>query len=102
MMLGWNLKKMYPKCVVAIGEPLKSIEGLSRTGEYYNVEFDLRRAEMVYISNCVEVRRTEVVPTQYAVQQKNGFMGKLWPSKLFWSFLQVLKYITPINKETEV
>jgi hypothetical protein len=56
----------------------------------------------VYISSCVEVRRTEVVPTQCAVQQENGFMGKLWPSELFWSFLQVSKYITPINKETEV
>jgi rhamnose transport system ATP-binding protein len=72
MMVGRNLKTMYPKYAVTIGEPSLRVEGLSRAGEFHDITFDLRRGEIVGLSGLVGAGRTEVARSIFGVVKPEG------------------------------
>jgi len=67
MMVGKNLKTLYPKEDVKIGEPLLRVENLSRAGEFNNVSFELKRGEILGMAGLVGAGRTEVARTIFGV-----------------------------------
>jgi rhamnose transport system ATP-binding protein len=72
MMVGRNLKTMYPKYAVTIGERSLRVEGLSRAGEFHDITFDLRRGEIVGLSGLVGAGRTEVARSIFGVVKPEG------------------------------
>ena len=76
MMVGKNLKTLYPKEQVRIGETVLRIENLSRAGEFNNVSFELKRGEILGMVGLVGAGRTEVARTIFGVQTPEG--GKIF------------------------
>ena len=60
-MVGREIKDLFPKPKVEIGEEMLRIEGLSRTGYYKNVSFNVHAGEIVGLTGLVGAGRTEVV-----------------------------------------
>ncbi|MBO4327170.1 MAG: sugar ABC transporter ATP-binding protein, partial [Clostridia bacterium] len=60
-MVGREIKDMFPKPHVDIGEEVLRIENLSRTGFFADVNLDVRRGEIVGLTGLVGAGRTEVV-----------------------------------------
>ena len=60
-MVGREIKDLFPKPEVEIGEEMLRIEGLSRTGYYKNVSFNVHAGEIVGLTGLVGAGRTEVV-----------------------------------------
>ena len=76
MMVGRNLKTLYPKIAASIGEPLLRVDRLSRAGEFHNVTFELKRGEIVGLAGLVGAGRTEVARTIFGVEKPEG--GKIF------------------------
>ncbi|AQX17289.1 hypothetical protein BKM78_11590 [Tessaracoccus sp. T2.5-30] len=62
-MVGRDLDNIYPDLPPATDEVLLTVEGLSRTGEFKDVSFELRRGEILGIAGLVGSGRTELVET---------------------------------------
>ena len=60
-MVGREIKDLFPKPEVKLGEEMLRIEGLSRTGYYKNVSFNVHAGEIVGLTGLVGAGRTEVV-----------------------------------------
>ena len=60
-MVGREIKDMYPKPQVSIGEEVLKIENFSRTGFFKDVNLDVRRGEILGLTGLVGAGRTEVV-----------------------------------------
>jgi rhamnose transport system ATP-binding protein len=76
MMVGRNLKTLYPKEEAEIGEPVLRVEGLSRAGEFNNVSFELKRGEILGMAGLVGAGRTEVARAIFGVEKTEG--GKIF------------------------
>ena len=66
-MVGRSITQLYPKEEVPIGEEVLRVEGLSRTGFFKDVSFDLRRGEILALTGLVGAGRTEVCETIYGI-----------------------------------
>ncbi len=60
-MVGRSIDQFYPKKTAVAGEPLLSVEGLSRTGFFEDVSFTLHAGEILGLTGLVGAGRTEVV-----------------------------------------
>lgn len=60
-MVGREIKDMYPKPKVKIGKEIFRVEGMSRTGYFENVSFDVRAGEIVGLTGLVGAGRTETI-----------------------------------------
>lgn len=60
MLVGRELKAVYPKETVPIGDVLLEASGLTRKKQYENVSFTLRRGEILGVAGLVGAGRTEV------------------------------------------
>ena len=60
-MVGREISDMYPKPEVTPGEEVFRVEGLSRTGYFQDVSFDVRAGEIVGLTGLVGAGRTETV-----------------------------------------
>lgn len=60
-MVGREIKDLFPKPEVEIGEEVLRIESLSRTGYYKNVSLTVHAGEIVGLTGLVGAGRTEVV-----------------------------------------
>ncbi len=60
-MVGREIKDMYPKPVVDIGDEVLRIDHLSRTGYFRDVCLDVRAGEIVGLTGLVGAGRTEVM-----------------------------------------
>lgn len=60
-MVGREIKDLFPKPEVKIGEEVLRVEGLSRTGFFKNVSFSVRAGEILGMTGLVGAGRTEVV-----------------------------------------
>ena len=60
-MVGREIKDLFPKPEVQIGEEMLRVEGLSRVGYFKNVSFDVHAGEIIGLTGLVGAGRTEVV-----------------------------------------
>ena len=60
-MVGREIKDLFPKPEVQLGEEMLRVEGLSRAGYFKNVSFDVHAGEIMGLTGLVGAGRTEVV-----------------------------------------
>ena len=68
-MVGREIKELFPKPEVEIGEEVLRVENLSRTGYFKDVSFSVRKGEILGLTGLVGARRTEVVQTIFGVER---------------------------------
>ncbi|ACI19595.1 sugar ABC transporter ATP-binding protein [Dictyoglomus thermophilum] len=76
MMVGRKLEDMYPKVEAKRGELLLKVDGLTRSGEFYDVSFELFEGEVLGIAGLVGSGRTEVAQTIFGIRKKDK--GKIY------------------------
>jgi len=59
-MVGREIKQLFPKKKVPIGEPVLEVRNLSRIGYFENVSFNVRQGEIFGLSGLVGAGRSEV------------------------------------------
>ena len=69
-MVGREIKDLFPKPEVEIGEEMLRIEGLSRTGYYKNVSFNVHAGEIVGLTGLVGAGRTEIFKCVFGITEK--------------------------------
>ncbi|MDC7124144.1 MAG: sugar ABC transporter ATP-binding protein [Spirochaetales bacterium] len=73
MMVGRELKQRYPVKEYEQGEPLLQVKALSsESGQFSDVNFVLKRGEILGISGLVGARRTEVLETIFGSRTKSS------------------------------
>ncbi len=72
MMVGREVKHLFPKQDVPIGDVVLSVKNLSRKGIFENVSFDLRKGEILGFAGLVGSGRTEVLECLFGVSCKTG------------------------------
>ncbi len=90
-MVGREIKDLFPKPEVKPGEEMLRIEGLSRTGYFKNVSFNVHAGEIVGLTGLVGAGRTEVVeavcgitvriPERYSWKEKKYISNSL---RMLW------------------
>ena len=68
-MVGREIKDLFPKPEIEIGEEILRVEGLNRTGFFKDVSFAVRKGEILGLTGLVGARRTEVVQTLFGVEK---------------------------------
>ena len=71
-MVGREIKDMFPKPDVEIGEEVLRIENLSRVGFFKDVNLDVRKGEIVGLTGLVGAGRTEVVEAVCGITKPSG------------------------------
>ena len=69
MMVGQEVKEMFPWQETEKGEVVLEVRGLTRKGEFENISFSLRRGEILGIAGLVGAGRTEVAETIYGMRR---------------------------------
>ena len=60
LMVGRELSEMFPKLDLELGDPVLTVTGLTREGQFADVTFDVRAHEIVGLAGLVGSGRTEV------------------------------------------
>ena len=78
-MVGREIKDLFPKPEVKIGDEMLRIEHLSRTGYFKDVSFNVHAGEIVGLTGLVGAGRTEVVESVCGItrQMKERFIWKV-------------------------
>ncbi len=71
-MVGREIKDLFPKPQVEIGQEVLRVEGLSRTGYFKDVSFHVRKGEILGLTGLVGARRTEVVQTIFGAEKPDA------------------------------
>ncbi len=71
-MVGREIKDLFPKPKVEIGEEILRVEGLCRTGYFKDVSFNVHKGEILGLTGLVGARRTEVVQTLFGIEKLNS------------------------------
>jgi ribose transport system ATP-binding protein len=73
LMTGRSIEYVFPdKPAVPEAEPVLRVEGLSRTGEFTDVTFDVRPGEVVGLAGLVGSGRSEIVETIFGARRATG------------------------------
>jgi ABC-type sugar transport system ATPase subunit len=67
MMVGRELKELFPKTQADIGNALLTVEGLSLAGVFSDVSFDVRAGEILGIAGLIGSGRTNVAETLFGL-----------------------------------
>ena len=68
-MVGREIKDLFPKPEIEIGEEILRVENLNRTGFFKDVSFAVHKGEILGLTGLVGARRTEVVQTIFGVEK---------------------------------
>jgi rhamnose transport system ATP-binding protein len=68
MMVGRSLTQMFPKIPVAAGATILEVQGLSRTGIFRDVSFELHRGEILGFFGLVGAGRSEVMRAIFGIE----------------------------------
>jgi rhamnose transport system ATP-binding protein len=71
-MVGRTLDTLFPKRDVAIGETLLSVKNLSKEGAFSNINFEIKRGEIVGFAGLVGARRTDVALALFGIAPADG------------------------------
>ena len=72
LMVGREVKDVFPKVDVARGAELLRVEGLSLDGKFADVSFTLRAGEILGFAGLMGAGRTEVVETLFGIRRKSA------------------------------
>ena len=75
-MVGREIKDLFPKPKVELGEEVLRVENLTRTGFFKNVSFAVKKGEILGLTGLVGAGRTEVVQTIFGVEHFDS--GKVY------------------------
>jgi rhamnose transport system ATP-binding protein len=67
MMVGRSLDQMFPKTKVKFGDTILKVEGLSKTGIFKDISFDLHRGEILGFFGLVGAGRSEVMRAVFGI-----------------------------------
>ncbi|MGI1690511.1 sugar ABC transporter ATP-binding protein [Thermoanaerobacter uzonensis] len=76
MMVGRELKEQYPRESVPLGEEILRVENLSVKGLFENINFTVRKGEVVGFAGLIGAGRTEVAKTIFGFYKKTS--GKIY------------------------
>ena len=68
-MVGREIKDLFPKPEIEIGEEILRVENLNRAGFFKDVSFAVHKGEILGLTGLVGARRTEVVQTIFGVEK---------------------------------
>ncbi|MGH2535073.1 MAG: sugar ABC transporter ATP-binding protein [Thermomicrobiales bacterium] len=71
-MVGRRLEALFPKEAAEIGAVVLSVRGLTRSGAFRDVGFDLRRGEILGLFGLVGAGRTEVARVLFGIDRAEG------------------------------
>jgi rhamnose transport system ATP-binding protein len=66
-MVGREVSELFPKTVCDIGEPILQVEGLTSTGLFHDVTFQVRAGEIVGLAGLVGAGRSEIARAVFGV-----------------------------------
>src|SRR3954452_10444956 len=66
-MVGRDVTDLFPKEEAVIGEPVLTVEGLTRTGVFHDISFEVRSGEIVGLAGLVGAGRSEVARAVFGV-----------------------------------
>jgi len=72
MMVGRSVQDMYGISHVSPGEEILSVKGLSRRGEFQNINFEIRKGEIFGMFGLVGSGRTEIVRSIFGASKADG------------------------------
>ncbi|MBC7784680.1 MAG: ATP-binding cassette domain-containing protein [Burkholderiales bacterium] len=72
MMVGRPLAALYDKAPATIGEPLLEVSGLSRAGQFADINITVRRGEIVGMAGLVGAGRTEAAEAIFGVRARDA------------------------------
>lgn len=75
-MVGREIKQLYPKRDLPIGDEVLRVENLSRVGQFKDVSFTVRKGEIVALTGLVGAGRSEVAETLFGIAEREG--GKVY------------------------
>ena len=75
-MVGREIKDLFPKPEVTLGESVLQVENLSRVGYFKDVSFDVRKGEILGLTGLVGAGRTEVVQGIFGIERLDA--GKIY------------------------
>ena len=75
-MVGREINDLFPKPEVEFGEEVLRVENLSRIGYFKDVNFNVRKGEIVGLTGLVGAGRTEVVETIFGITKASS--GKVY------------------------
>lgn len=75
-MVGRELSNLYPKGEASIGEVLLEVRHLTRVGTFTDVNFQLRRGEILGFAGLVGAGRTEIARVLFGIDRAQG--GEIW------------------------
>lgn len=67
MMVGRELKNIFPKKQVEIGDVVMEVNGMTRKGVFEDISFNLRKGEILGIAGLMGAGRTEVVRAIFGI-----------------------------------
>jgi rhamnose transport system ATP-binding protein len=68
MMVGRTITNLFPKQEVRAGDVVLKVENLTRAGSFYDVNFELRRGEILGLAGLVGAGRTNVARAIFGVE----------------------------------
>ncbi|HEX9837921.1 MAG TPA: sugar ABC transporter ATP-binding protein [Anaerolineales bacterium] len=72
MMVGRTITNLFPKQDVRAGDVVLRVEHLTRAGSFHDVNFDLRRGEILGLAGLVGAGRTNVARAIFGVEPATG------------------------------
>jgi rhamnose transport system ATP-binding protein len=67
LMVGREVKELFPKTIVPIGEPVLEVSHLTRAGVFSDISFTVRQGEIVALAGLVGAGRSEVARAIFGV-----------------------------------
>ncbi|MCR5487015.1 MAG: sugar ABC transporter ATP-binding protein [Lachnospiraceae bacterium] len=75
-MVGREITDMYPKEEIKLGDEIFRVEGMTRTGYFKDVSFDVRAGEIVGLTGLVGAGRTETIESICGITKPD--QGKIY------------------------